>query len=51
MKCSKLLIWAAVLFFGTAYGQKTSESKPKTEEVIYKRLISQKEVIMVFVNY
>ena len=35
MKCSKLLILAAVLFFGTAYGQKTSESKSKTEEVIY----------------
>ena len=35
MKCSKLLILAAVLFFGTAYGQKTSESKLKTEEVIY----------------
>ena len=35
MKCSKLFILAAVLFFGTAYGQKTSESKSKTEEVIY----------------
>jgi len=35
MKCSKLFILAAILFFGTAYGQKTSESKSKTEEVIY----------------
>ena len=35
MKCSMLFILAAVLFFGTAYGQKTSESKSKTEEVIY----------------
>ena len=35
MKCSKLFILAAVLFFGTAYGQKTSGSKSKTEEVIY----------------
>jgi len=35
MKCSKLFILAAVLFFGAAYGQKTSESKSKTEEVIY----------------
>ena len=35
MKYSKLFILAAVLFFGTAYGQMTSESKLKTEEVIY----------------
>ena len=36
MKCSKLFILAAVLFFGTAYGQKSSKPKPAKEEVVYK---------------
>ena len=36
MKCSKLFILAAVLFFGTAYGQKSSKPKPVKEEVVYK---------------
>ena len=36
MKCSKLFILAAVLFFGTAYGQKSSKPKPTKEEVVYK---------------
>jgi tonB family protein len=35
MKCSKLLILATVLFFGTAYGQKSSKPKPTKEEVVY----------------
>ncbi len=35
MKCSKLFILAAVLFFGTAYGQKSSKPKPTKEEVVY----------------
>ena len=36
MKCSKLFILAAVLFFGTAYGQKSSKPKPTKEDVVYK---------------
>ena len=36
MKCSKLLILAVVLFFGTAFGQKSSKPKPTKEEVVYK---------------
>ena len=35
MKCSKLLILATVLFFGTAYGQKSSKPKLTKEEVVY----------------
>ena len=35
MKCSKLLILATVLFFGTAYGQKSSKPKPTKEDVVY----------------
>ena len=35
MKCSKLFILAAVLFFGTAYGQKSLKPKPTKEEDIY----------------
>ena len=35
MKCSKLFILAAVLFFGTAYGQKSSKPKPTKEDVVY----------------
>ena len=35
MKCSKLLILATVLFFGTVYGQKSSKPKPTKEEVVY----------------
>ena len=35
MKCSKLFILGAVLFFGMAYGQKSSKPKPTKEEVVY----------------
>ena len=35
MKCSKLLILVTVLFFGTAYGQKSSKPKPTKEDVVY----------------
>ena len=36
MKFLKLSVLAAVLFFGTAYGQKSSKPKPTKEEVVYK---------------
>ena len=35
MKFLKLSVLAAVLFFGTAYGQKSSKPKPTKEEVVY----------------
>ena len=38
MKCSKLLILATVLFFGTAYGQKSSKPKLTKEEVVYRNV-------------
>lgn len=36
MKFLKLSVLAAVLFFGMAYGQKSSKPKPTKEEVVYK---------------
>ena len=35
MKFLKLSVLAAVLFFGTAYGQKSSKPKPTKEDVVY----------------
>ena len=35
MKFLKLFVLVAVLFFGTAYGQKSSKPKPAKEEVVY----------------
>lgn len=58
MKFLKLFVLVAVLFFGMAYGQKSSKPKPVKEDVVYKdtdkvdkKLISQKVAIMVFMNY
>ena len=36
MKFFKLSVLATVLFFGVAYGQKSSKPKPTKEEVVYK---------------
>ena len=38
MRYFRLLFLAAVLFFGTAYGQKRAVSKPVREEVIYENI-------------